>query len=65
MSVPPETVDFVREEGKRRRRLRRIERKRNELAGIVDTGNLSNEDVEVLWAAYTGAKDQPVEDVNR
>ena len=63
MSVSPEDLARVREAGKQLRpRLSRKERKRHELAAVVDTGNLSDEDVDTLWSAYTGARDQPVEE---
>lgn len=59
--IPPETIAAVRAEGRRRRGLTRIERQRSELAAVMDTGMLSDADVQVLYAAYVGARDEPVE----
>lgn len=57
MAPDPEMIERVREAGRRRRRLTAIEEARHELAPIVDTGCLSDEDVMVLWANYAAARD--------
>lgn len=55
--VPPELIERVRREARRQRRLTAAERRRIALAGIVDTGSLSDEDVKVLYDEYVAARE--------
>lgn len=55
----PEEIARVREEGRRRRDLSDSERRRAELAPVVDVGTLSDEDVLILHNAYTSGLTEP------
>lgn len=62
--VPPEELERVREEGRRQRRtFSKRENRRRALAGIVDTGSLSDNDIDVLFGALRAGQDeqQPTE----
>lgn len=62
MAVPQEEIDRVRAEGRARRRPSKADRRRLDLAPVVDTGLLDDDDVLTLWAAFTVAKDAAPED---
>lgn len=59
MSVSQEELDRVAREGRRARRLSKRDRKRADLAKVVDTGLMSDADVDTLWDAYQGGKVDP------
>lgn len=57
MSVSPEQLAAVRAAGAERRRMNDVQRQRHELAAVVDTGMLSDADVQMLYAAYRAGAD--------
>lgn len=57
MEITPEMIARVREAGARDRKLNNVERVRNRLSGIVDTGMLTDDEVLALWGQYQSARD--------
>lgn len=59
--VTPEQIATVREAGRRERRFSKSDRARQLLAGIVDTGPLSDNDVLTLGAAFQAGRAEPAD----
>lgn len=54
--VSPELIEVVRAEARRRRALTAVERRRSALSSIVDTGDLTDADVQLLYDEYVNAR---------
>ena len=56
--VSPEELARVRELGRRQRRAGAADFRRRALGGIIDVGDLSDDDVQQLYAAYRAGLDE-------